>query len=61
MTPVTQSDYIASLERDIALLREELWEQWESNHFEYCSREWPHPAGKLCHWPPPAVLLGGVQ
>jgi hypothetical protein len=45
-----------SLLRENAALREELQKQWESNHFEHCSREWPHPEGKPCHWPLPEVL-----
>jgi len=45
-----------SLLRENAALREELMGQWESNHVEHCSREWPHPEGKRCHWPLPEVL-----
>jgi hypothetical protein len=51
----------ADLLRQVALLREELRAQWEANHFEHCSREWPHPEGKLCHWPLPDVLAQGVR
>jgi hypothetical protein len=41
---------------EIRFLRAELASQWESNHAEHCSSEWPHPEGKLCHWPPPEIL-----
>lgn len=49
-------DEIERLERENALLREELWEQWEANHFEHCDREWPHAEGVHCSWPLPDVL-----
>ena len=39
-----------------AELRKELQDQWEENHFEHCSRDWPHPEGKICFWPYPTVL-----
>jgi hypothetical protein len=39
-----------------ASVLDELRRQWECNHVEHCSREWPHPEGRLCHWPLPAVL-----
>ena len=47
---------IAELEFENALLREELKEQWRSNHGEQCSWTWPHPPGEWCHLPPPAIL-----
>jgi hypothetical protein len=49
---------IADLEEENARLREELRHQWEENHFEHCSREWPHPEGKRCHWELPSLLEG---
>lgn len=42
----------------LARVEAELQEQWEYNHYEHCSDEWPHPEGKACHWPLP-VSLGG--
>lgn len=44
------------LQHEVAALREELWTQWEENHFEHCSREWPHPPGRECYWELPAIL-----
>ncbi len=35
-------------------LRAELWNQWESNHFEHCRRD-PYHEGD-CYWPVPQVL-----
>jgi hypothetical protein len=32
--------------------------EWEFNHSEHCSDEWPHPEGRRCHWPQPEVLSG---
>lgn len=52
----THTDDLAILERENAQLREELFEQWEVNHVEHCSREWPHPEGEYCHWPLPPLL-----
>ena len=49
---------LAELERENALLREELRYQWELNHFEWCSRDWPHPEDKTCYWPLPVLLRG---
>ena len=49
-------DRIAELEREVGLLREALWEQWERNHSEHCDRVWPHPEGDRCHWPQPEVM-----
>jgi hypothetical protein len=43
--------------RRIAELREALEEEWEANHVEHCSREWPHPEGYRCCWPKPAALF----
>jgi hypothetical protein len=51
-----QRVYVAALERENALLREVLWEQWEYNHSEHCDRDWPHPHGARCHWPLPELL-----
>ena len=54
----------ARLEADNAALRAALEEQWSFNHFEHCGRDWPHPPGRPCHWPRPALLdgdgLGGL-
>ena len=50
---------VLELEREVAALRDELWEQWLGNHYENCRSEWPHP-GKDCYCPPPTVL-GGSQ
>lgn len=38
-------------------LRAELLHQWEYNHSEHCSNQWPHPDGYQCLWPEPPVLL----
>ena len=58
-------DQVASrdmtVDREIALLREELWAQWEANHAEHCGKPWPHPNGDRCHWPLPSVLSGDVD
>jgi hypothetical protein len=41
----------------IAALLAELEEQWASNHFEHCGREWPHPPDQwFCGWPKPDIL-----
>jgi hypothetical protein len=47
---------LVALRRENLRLRRALLEEWESNHFEHCSREWPHPTGKGCHWPQPKIL-----
>jgi hypothetical protein len=44
------------LELEIVRLREELHNQWWSNHSEHCSDEWPHPEGWICTWPQPTFL-----
>ncbi len=44
------------LRAENAALRDELEEQWRANHFEHCSREWPHPEGTRCNWERPAIL-----
>lgn len=44
---------IEKLERENARLRAELWEQWEDNHSEHCSNQWPHPDGEICCCPVP--------
>lgn len=45
-------DEIERLEREIALLRDEAWEQFQTAHAEMCGHpEWPHEG--QCHWPPP--------
>ena len=44
-------------QQTIALLREDLREQWEYNHSEHCDRDWPHPEGERCHWPLPPILV----
>jgi hypothetical protein len=49
---------VTELERENALLREALREQWEFNHAEHCSNEWPHAEGRECHWPLPLELEG---
>ncbi len=38
--PPAGRDEVIHLRREVALLRESLWEQWESNHVEHCSRDW---------------------
>ncbi len=48
---------IEELERQNALLRAELWEQWELNHSEYCGHQWPHPDGRRCYYPLPSALV----
>ena len=48
---------IEELERENTLLRAELWAQWELNHSEHCGNQWPHPAGRICCYPLPSVLL----
>lgn len=54
----SQEDRIVDLERENALLREELREYWLSYHVEHCWAEWPHrsddPLG--CGYPPPEIL-----
>ena len=50
-------DRIAGLEREDGLLREDLWDQWESNHIEHCSREWPDASEVICCWPKPESLV----
>lgn len=45
------------LQKEVAALRDELWRQWEYNHFEHCGVRyppWPHKG--ICHWPIPLVL-----
>lgn len=44
----------AQLLADSWEMLKELREQWESNHFEHCRRDWPHE--HICYWPMPAVL-----
>lgn len=44
------------LRAENAALRDELEEQWQANHFEHCSREWPHPEGARCNWERPPIL-----
>jgi hypothetical protein len=49
---------IAEIER----LREELIDQWLSNHAEHCGARvppWPHPG--ICHWPMPEVLADFIS
>jgi hypothetical protein len=53
---VSAEDRIRELERENALLREELWQQWQENHFEHCSRRWPHGENDPCMWPLPPIL-----
>ncbi len=43
------------LEKENAELRAELLNQWEYNHAEHCSNDWPHP-GRDCQWPRPPIL-----
>ena len=45
--------YLLSL---VEALREALREQWEINHYEHCTNEWPHEEMERCHWPLPAIL-----
>lgn len=54
MTAETPSE----LEIENDALRRELAHQWWENHFEHCGREWPHDSGRVCGWPPPAILQG---
>lgn len=51
---------VDTLKAENEALREELLDQWQANHFEHCSAEWPHPATREipCHWPLPQVLDG---
>lgn len=50
---------IKDLEKENNRLREDLWNEWEANHTEHCSREWPHPADRTipCNWPQPESLV----
>lgn len=57
---MTKSASERAIEEENSSLREALWEEWDANHREHCSDEWPHPEGSRCHWPPPEVL-GGSQ
>jgi hypothetical protein len=41
-------------------LRAALFEQWQHNHAEHCSSEWPHPEGKTCYWPGPEAPPPGA-
>ncbi len=52
MTEPTREELLAL----IALLRDELRSQWESNHAEHCCWPWPHDGE--CYWPLPEVLRG---
>ena len=56
-----QEERVYELERENALLREALYEEWFAAHLERCSDEWPHPEGAMCHCPPPDILGGGSQ
>jgi hypothetical protein len=38
----------------IKALRQELELQWDYNHAEHCTNEWPHRGD--CHWPRPRLL-----
>jgi hypothetical protein len=54
--PHTWTEAKAAL-AEIDLLRAELFEEWEYNHYEHCGGPPPlHDDGSLCHWPPPPVL-----
>lgn len=54
--PAATCETAVGVLRENAELRGVLWEEWESNHFEHCGRDWPHPKGKPCYWPPPEIL-----
>jgi hypothetical protein len=49
---------VEEVELENVRLRAELTDQWELNHSEHCSNEWPHPEEKKCCYPPPSILLG---
>lgn len=49
---------LQQLRQENEQLRQALEEQWEANHFEHCGRDWPHPTGRVCHWPRPEILDG---
>ena len=51
------TESLAELRQQIALLKEQLREQWEYNHAEHCGSVWPHPDGDRCYWPPPKELV----
>ena len=57
---MTPEEEVEVLRLENAALREELREQWESNHAEHCGSEWPHPEGKDCYWPLPAILRQNI-
>ncbi len=42
---------IDELRRENLELLAELYDQWELNHAEHCSNEWPHREGKICCYP----------
>ncbi len=48
---------VFELQHENAALREQLYEQWEANHVEHCSRRWPHAVGEQCMWPLPEALV----
>ena len=35
-------------------LVKELLRQWQINHSDHCTPEWPHDG--LCHWPIPSIV-----
>ena len=47
------------MSNDERALRNELWRQWHSNHYEHCGNMDNHiinPEGTTCFWPVPDVL-----
>lgn len=38
---------VEEVELENVRLRAELTDQWELNHSEHCSNEWPHPEEKM--------------
>ena len=52
-----ESTSIEELVAENVDLREQLMDQWLSNHAEHCGANvppWPHPG--MCHWPMPPAL-----
>jgi len=47
---IEPTECIRFAERLLVLLHDE----WEMNHSEHCSNDWPHEG--RCSWPPPAEL-----
>lgn len=57
MVPFGDGDLLehSELAARIAQLEAALWDQWERNHSEHCTNDWPHP-GKTCYYPLIAAL-----